>query len=196
MRQLEDEISACHKLLAEDPGADLFAWFKLIDSLKRRAAEIDDIVNALAHEHGQMNFKELHWWVSAFGHQVNCYQRDAESVATWGRLIPELKQTIGTDEAWLAVFKLLQEVPTLAEVPPLCDKVLVQLSAFQDHRLNPTGPGFSPTNKSPRASGRWFKRSALAFESHRPCVRPNRQRDGLFFPLQCRAKAVHDWLQT
>ena len=133
VRQLEDEISACRKLLEEDPGTDLSAWFKLIDSLTRRASEIDDIVNALAHEHGEVTFKELRWWVSALRHQVDCCHRDAESLAPWGRLLPELRQTIGTSEDWAAVFKLLQEVPTLADVPQLCDKVLVQLSAFQDH---------------------------------------------------------------
>jgi cyclic beta-1,2-glucan synthetase len=133
VRQLEDEISACQKLLSADPGNDLAAWFRLIDSLARRTSEIDDIVNALAHEHGETTFKELHWWVSALRHQVTCYQRDAESVTTWGRLLPELKQAIGVDQDWANVYELLQNVPTLADVPQLCDKVLVQLSAFQTH---------------------------------------------------------------
>jgi cyclic beta-1,2-glucan synthetase len=133
VRQLEDEISACRKLLAEEPGAELSAWLRLIDSLARRASEIDDIVNALAHEHGEDTFKELHWWVNAFRSQVKCHQRDAESLTTWGRLLPELKQAIGASEDWNAVFTLLQAVPALAEVPHLCDKVLVQLSAFQNH---------------------------------------------------------------
>ncbi|HEY8413362.1 MAG TPA: glucoamylase family protein, partial [Pyrinomonadaceae bacterium] len=133
VRQLQDEIAACRKLLSEYPGKDLSAWFRLIDSLARGAAEIDDIVNALAHEHGEDTFKQLQWWVRAFRNQVKCHQRDAESLTTWGRLLPELKQAIGASEDWAAVFKLLQDVPTLAEVPQLCDKVLVQLSAFQNH---------------------------------------------------------------
>jgi cyclic beta-1,2-glucan synthetase len=133
VRQLQDEISACRKLLSGEPGNDLSAWFRLIDSLARRTIEIDDIVNALAHEHGEATFKELHWWVNALRNQVTCYQRDAESLATWGRLLPELKQAMGTNEDWTAVFNLLQRVPTLAEIPHLCDKVLVQLAAFQNH---------------------------------------------------------------
>jgi cyclic beta-1,2-glucan synthetase len=133
VRQLRDEIGACRELLNHNPGNDLAAWCALIDSLARRASEIDDIVNALAHEHGEINFKELRWWVSAFKHQVTCLKRDTDSLTTWGRLLPELKQAIGASEEWTAIAKLLQEVPTLAEVPQLCDRALVQLSAFQNH---------------------------------------------------------------
>jgi cyclic beta-1,2-glucan synthetase len=131
VRQLLDEIDACSALLTHDPDTDLAAWFKLLDALTRRASEIDDIVNALAHEHGEINFKEIRWWVSALNHQVSCHRRDAESLATWGRLIPELKQTTDTGDDWARVLRLLEGVPVLAEVPQLCDKALVQLSALQ-----------------------------------------------------------------
>src|SRR5262249_40376090 len=63
----------------------------------------------------------------------SCYQRDVDSLVPWGRLLAELKQTAGANTDWATVLKPLQEVPTLAEVPQLCDKVLVQLSAIQDH---------------------------------------------------------------
>ena len=133
VRELQDEISACRKLLNQEPDLNVALWCKLIDSLARRAPEIEDIVNALAHEHGEITFKELRWWVSAFRHQISCYQRDVNSLVPWGRLLPELKQAAGTNTDWAAVLEPLQEVPTLAEVPQLCDKVLVQLSAIQDH---------------------------------------------------------------
>ncbi|HKV32873.1 MAG TPA: glucoamylase family protein [Pyrinomonadaceae bacterium] len=136
VRQLRDEIGACQELLNHDPANDLAAWCALIDSLARRTSDIDDIVTALAHVHGEVNFKEVRWWVSAFRHQVTCFQRDTESLTTWGRLLPELKQAIGASEEWAAIIKLLEEVPTLAEVPQLCDKALVQLSAFQNHDSN------------------------------------------------------------
>ena len=132
VRQLHDEIGACREQLDHDAGNELSAWIVLIAFLARRSSDIDDIVNALAHEHGEINFKELRWWVNAFKHQVSYLQRDAESLTTWGRLLPELKQAIGASEEWAAIIKLLQEVPTLAEVPQLCDKALVQLSAFQN----------------------------------------------------------------
>ncbi len=137
VRQLRDEIDACRALPLNDPGNDLAAWFGLIDSLTRRAAEIDDIVNALAHEHGEINFKEVRWWVSAFGQQVNNLRRDAESLVTWGRLLPELEKSIGAGDDWASVLKLLEEVPALTEIPQLCDKALVQLSALQQHDASP-----------------------------------------------------------
>ncbi|HEV2833823.1 MAG TPA: hypothetical protein VGW58_00825, partial [Pyrinomonadaceae bacterium] len=133
VRQLRDEIAACRELFAHAPSDDLAAWFVLIGSLMRHATEIDDIVNALAHEHGETTFKELRWWVAALNHQVSSLQRDLESLTPWARLLSELKQTIGADDEWATVLKLLEDVPTLADVPQLCDKALVQLSAFQDH---------------------------------------------------------------
>ena len=133
VRQLEDEISACRTLLSADPASDLAAWFRLLDSLARRTAEIDDIVTALAHEHGEITFKELRWWVTSLRHQVTSHQRDVESLTTWGRLLPDLKLAIGGDRDWATIYELLQNVPTLADIPHLCDKVLVQLSASQTH---------------------------------------------------------------
>ncbi len=132
VRQLRDEIAACGKLLTIETGDKLPSWFMLIDSLGRRASEIEDIVNALAHEHGEVNFKELRWWVGALKHQVNCCQRDAEALTSWGRLLPLLDSEISDSDAELAsIVQPLSVVPTLAEVPQLCDRALVQLAALQ-----------------------------------------------------------------
>src|SRR6185369_5091034 len=68
VKHLQDEVSACRKLLANNTQEDLSSWFVLIDSLSRRASEIDDIVNALSHEHGESGFKEIRWWVGALQH--------------------------------------------------------------------------------------------------------------------------------
>ena len=134
VRQLQDEIAACRQLLKTEPGYDLSSWIGLTDSLTRRASEIEDIVNALAHEHGDVSFKELRWWVGALKHQVGARRRDAEALTGWARLLPSLEaQTNESDKDWARILKLLQQVPTLAEVPQLCDKALVQLAAMQEH---------------------------------------------------------------
>jgi cyclic beta-1,2-glucan synthetase len=132
VRQLQDEIAACRQLLQAQPGDNLSAWIVLFDSLNRRASEIEDIVNALAHEHGEVNFKELRWWVGALQHQVSARRRDAEALTNWVRLLRTVETPIGdADKDWAPILKLLQDVPTLAEVPQLCDRVLVQLAAMQ-----------------------------------------------------------------
>src|SRR6185369_14988616 len=125
VRQLHDEIAACRALLQAELGDVLSSWIALFDSLGRRASEIEDIVNALVHEHGEVSFKELRWWVGALQHQVKSLRRDAESLTSWGHLLSSVEQEIN-DAAWSIV---LQQVPTLAEIPQLCDKALVQLAA-------------------------------------------------------------------
>lgn len=134
VRQLQDEIAACQKLLQTELGNDLSLWVVLIDSLARRASEIEDIVNALVHEHGEVSFKELRWWVGALNHQLGSLRRDAEALTSWARLLPSLKtETTSTDKDWARILKLLEHVPTLSEVPQLCDQALVQLAAMQEH---------------------------------------------------------------
>jgi len=135
VRQLQDEIAACRERLKTIPGNSLSSWTVLIDSLGRRASEIEDIVNALAHEHGEVTFKELRWWVGAFKHQVDARRRDIDTLTQWGRLLPALESRVkaDTDQDWERILELLQHVPTLAEVPQICDKALVQLAAMQEH---------------------------------------------------------------
>jgi cyclic beta-1,2-glucan synthetase len=134
VRQLQDEIAACRQLLKVEPGENLQQWIVLLDSLARRASEIEDIVNALAHEHGEVSFKELRSWVGALQHQVGSRRRDAESLTNWGRLLSLVESEIGdTDKDWAPILKLLQRVPTPAEIPQLCDRALVQLAAMQEH---------------------------------------------------------------
>ncbi len=132
VRQLQDEIAACRQLLKIEPGENLQPWIVLFDCLARRASEIEDIVNALAHEHGDNTFKELRWWVGALQNQVGRLRKDVEALTSWGALLPLVEAEI-SDTEWAPILKLLQRVPTLAEIPQLCDRALVQLAAVQDH---------------------------------------------------------------
>jgi cyclic beta-1,2-glucan synthetase len=133
VRQLQDEIAACRELLQAQLGNDLSSWVTLIDSLARHAAEIEDIVNALAHEHGDVTFKELRWWVGALNHQVASHHRDAEALTSWAGLLPTLNaEASDPDKDWARILNLLQRVPALAEIPQLCDNALVQLAAMQE----------------------------------------------------------------
>ena len=143
--QLRNEIEACQKLVSVDMRDNLPSWFLLFESLIRRVVEIEDITNALAHEHGEANFKELRWWVGALQHQVSSCRRDADTFVGWGRLLSQVQaemvahqgSTGNTDEGtdhianqWESLLTLLHRVPALAEVPQVCDNALVQLAAL------------------------------------------------------------------
>src|SRR5689334_19127681 len=157
VRQLQDEIAKCRQLLQVQPGDSLSSWIALFDSLARRASEIEDIVSALVQEHGEAIFKELRWWVGALQHQVTSCRRDEESLTNWGRLLPSVEKEISNEE-WTVVLKLLQQVPTLADVPQLCDRALVQLAAMQDHASPVASQLTKALEQSARASADMLSR--------------------------------------
>ena len=149
VRQLQDEIDACHQLLQLENQESLLSWFVLIDSLRQRASDIEDIVNALSHEHGEVNFKELRWWVGALQHQVSCLRRDADMLCSWGRLLPSLQRELkDAGDSWKPVLKLLSTVPAPADVPRLCDNALVELAVLQ---AEPFGCSSETTSRLNRA---------------------------------------------
>src|SRR6185295_12900758 len=63
---------------------------------------------------------------------VKALRRDGESLTSWGRLLPAVEKQ-SHDNEFSQVIKLLQQVPTLAEIPQLCDNALVQLAATHDN---------------------------------------------------------------
>ncbi|HKB66852.1 MAG TPA: glucoamylase family protein [Pyrinomonadaceae bacterium] len=134
--QLRNEIEACQELILAADVDSLPSWFLLFESLQERATEIEDIINALAHEHGETNFTELRWWLGSLQHQVSACRRDAETLAPWGRLLSEFQALAATGSGETAkglefLVVLLYNVWTLAEVPQICDNALVQLAALR-----------------------------------------------------------------
>ena len=139
VRHLQDETAACQQLLNAKHYDDLESWFVLLDSLTRRVAEIEDIVRSLAHEHGEGAFKELSSWVGSLKHQVSSHHRDAEVLTAWGRLLASLRSEIKSDDhEWQSLLQTLEAVPTLTEVPQLCDRALVQLAALESPNSPPS----------------------------------------------------------
>jgi cyclic beta-1,2-glucan synthetase len=133
--QLRNEIEACQNFLSVVDTNSLPSWFLLFESLRLRTSEIEDIINSLAHEHGEANFKELRWWLGALQHQVSSCRRDADTLAPWGRLLSQFRADTAdfspesADQLGLLA-SLLYAVPTLAEIPQLCGSALHQLSAL------------------------------------------------------------------
>ena len=76
VRQLREEIAACQQLLAGPASDSLALWASLLESLRRHGAVIEDIVDALAQEHGQETYEELRWWARALARQVRSFESD------------------------------------------------------------------------------------------------------------------------
>ncbi len=196
VRQLQDEIAACRKLLQVEPGENLSSWVVLFDSLARRALEIEDIVNALAHEHGEVSFKELRWWVGSLTHQVAARRRDVEALLNWSRLLPLVDQdTVDSNKEWASILDLLHDVPTLAEVPQLCDKALVQLSAMQNHASPALAQTAARLTKALEQSARRRVRHVVAAQSSRAPVRSDHRGNGFLVSVRRRTQTLPDRLQ-
>jgi cyclic beta-1,2-glucan synthetase len=137
VRELRDAIETCQQLLSAATPETLNAWQALFVSLDRRAAVIDDIVGALAHEHGPEAFTDLRWWITALRGQLRSGRRDFDTLVPWGAtLISHLEPIIaacGAEVAsqWQTTARLLDSVPSAAEIPDVCDAALLQLAALQ-----------------------------------------------------------------
>jgi cyclic beta-1,2-glucan synthetase len=137
--ELRNELEACRQLIQAADTYDLSGWFTLFVSLTRRTSDIEDIVSALAHEHGAESFKELRWWLNALIHQVSSCRRDMEQLTPWAGLLTEvetLSHQVG-DERLTQLAARLRVVPELATLPQMCDSGLVELAALHYDKESP-----------------------------------------------------------
>ena len=144
-RQLREEIAASQQLLAVTASQSLPFWATLFASLRRHGSTIEDIVEALAQEHGAETYEELRWWSGRFSHQVSSFENDLKELTPWasssfakGLTTLPTDPSSGTNEEWQGIVESLNTVPTLAELPDLIDSALVQLAA-QSNSENLTG---------------------------------------------------------
>ncbi|HEY7785695.1 MAG TPA: glucoamylase family protein, partial [Pyrinomonadaceae bacterium] len=133
VRQLRDEIEAFGKLVSVDPGPNASSWSSLFDSLALNASVIQDIVDALAHEHGKETFAELRWWITALRRQVEAFARDLKELMPWTNDLrhAEVALTEFGHEDVAEIIALLSPVPTLAEIPHMAEAAVEKLAALQ-----------------------------------------------------------------
>ena len=149
MKQLRGEIESCAALVASKPPETLHGWTELFDALVESAREIDDIVGALAQEHGAGAFDEVRWWTGALIHEVRGYQNLLQSLTPWaGRELTIPSQVLSAK---------LGAMASLADLPELCDSALVQLAAMRGE------PEESTESSELTAS---FEQAAEAAKSH------------------------------
>jgi len=137
IKHLREEIETCKRLVSVSPPDSLPEWATLVDSLSRRAVIIEDIVGALTLEHGADSFSDLSWWISAFRHQLRGLRRDLTTLVPWAEVrtidIEALVQKASptAHERWESIKKLTKGVASLADIPHLCDDVMVELAMLQ-----------------------------------------------------------------
>jgi cyclic beta-1,2-glucan synthetase len=139
IKHLREEIEASRGLVSGVVPETLSAWATLFDLLSRRAAVIEDIVGALTLEHGPESFTDLSWWISALRHQLRSLRRDlttllpgvetsASNVAIFvGQADSEARQR------WETIQELSNRVPSLSDIPELCDQAVLELAVLQAH---------------------------------------------------------------
>ncbi len=133
VRELKAEVESCATLLARDQPQHVGEWATLLKNITNRAHTIDDIVAALSHEHGGEEFADLRWWTSSLLHEAQNYVRELELVTPWKDLVQSTlaagKRSDGSSN-WRAFTRELQRVPSLAQVPDLCERALAELERF------------------------------------------------------------------
>ena len=147
--QLREEIAACQQLLTGPASESLPFWASLFESLLRHTPVIEDIVDALAQEHGLETYEELRWWAQAFAQQVRSLESDLRRFTPWAlssfdmRLPAEVPG--GTSLVWSQIVEPLNIVPTLAELPTLIDATLERLLTLRDNPGRSEGAVSGPT---------------------------------------------------
>src|SRR5207249_4633192 len=131
IKQLSGEIQSCGNLLYSAAPTTLPEWVERIEALNEHASVIDDIVAALAQEHGGDVFTELRWWTSSLLHEVRNYRRDLNLLAPWGEVNTTNLGSIRTPLAgstpearvpnteWQAIQSELRRIPSLAHIPEI-----------------------------------------------------------------------------
>jgi cyclic beta-1,2-glucan synthetase len=137
-RQLRDEVEACALIVSAEAPSGVGVWVKLLDSLDKHLAAIEDVVNVLAHEHGEEDFRELRFWVGSLIHQSGAYRRDIHTLMAWvERSRKHIADFIAhcpaeTRREWRALEVLFDRVPVLSQIPEQCDHALARLAVIRE----------------------------------------------------------------
>jgi cyclic beta-1,2-glucan synthetase len=128
LKQLRGEIEACGASLSSEAPNSLSTWVGLSQILSRRVVEIEDIVNALSHEHESGQFEQLISWIRSLIHQLREHRRDLAILTPWtlafsaqiDQAVVSCSEEVAAE--WANILGSLDRVPTLDELPAICDK--------------------------------------------------------------------------
>ena len=151
IKQLSGEIRSCAELLSASSPETLGEWAGLFEAINERASVIDDIVTALALEHGGEEFAELRWWTGSLLHEVRNYRRDLALLTPWSVVdTTNLRSSYQGDDPtlqWKSINSRLDEVPSLTHISEICDNALVQLAALRAQLEHSSGDDGAALNE-------------------------------------------------
>ena len=160
----------------------------LLDLLERRASEIEDIVNALAHEHGEVSFKELRWWVGATtpGQLTSQRRGSAYQLGSLTALVEaEIGEQIKTGPRFSSYSSVSRHSPRSrnSAIERWSNSRPCRSTSHRLwHKLR------QDSEEGTRTISRRFSRHALASQPSRATLRSNRRRNGLLVSLRRRTK--------
>ena len=140
LKQLRGEIDQCATSLSIEAPGTLSGWSGLLQKVTARINEIDDIIGALAHEHGNEQFEQLSGWTHSLTHHCGKHNRDFATLAPWASALTSVAAASiasCSEESlseWNEVVSLLDRVPTLDELTTICGDAQGKLSQLQ-HKI-------------------------------------------------------------
>ncbi|MBC7933664.1 MAG: hypothetical protein H7Z38_24145, partial [Rubrivivax sp.] len=136
IKQLRHELDECAGLVAGAPPETLNGWSGIFNALTQHALILDDIVGALAQEHGADNFAEMRFWLDALRRQTQNFTRDLHTLAHESfSLAAQLTPLLGCCSAasvarWEETARELDRVSTPSRMAELYETALAEISAL------------------------------------------------------------------
>ncbi|HSE37892.1 MAG TPA: glucoamylase family protein, partial [Blastocatellia bacterium] len=138
LKQLRGEIEACARILSDESPNSLSTWLSLFQNLSKQILEIEDIVNALSHEHGGEQFEQLTSWTRSLLHQLHEHRRDLAILTPWTfAFSPQIDPAVASCSEEVAgelekILSSLDRIPTLEELPAVCDRALAGFAELRE----------------------------------------------------------------
>jgi len=138
-RELDEALRDVEKLLSSAPETAA-EWGSRLAALRERAEVLADVTDALAREHADEAYQELHHWSRAVLAAIATHERDFGAMVSGWSLLPVASegQSDGPDVA---------TVPALRSVPDLCEAALADVE-----RADGPSPAVPPQTAAMRAA--------------------------------------------
>ena len=136
-KQLEDAVDALSAALTPVPATP-GDWVARLTELEARADTMVDIARTLTAERGERADAEVHAWAEAVHAGIKSHACDLDAAMPWARLVfggaPINRATTIPEQAlvWAAMARFFLSVPTLADIPNLCDSAIAELTTLRE----------------------------------------------------------------